>query len=156
MGPDGTLIGRRTELDAIGRLVDGAREGRSGVLVVRGVAGVGKTALLDRAAAGADGFTVLRADGIEAEAELAFAGLHQLLRPLAGLHERLAPAQRGALEVAFGLVPGEGGDRFLAAAAALDLLAEAAEERPMLCVVDDLQWLDRPSVDALVFVARRL
>jgi DNA-binding CsgD family transcriptional regulator len=151
-----TLIGRRTELDAIGHVVEAARTGRSGVLLVRGVAGVGKTAMLDEIAGGASDFRLLRAEGVEAETELAFAGLHQLLLPLTPLLDGLRPAQRRALEAAFGLTPNGSGDRFLAATGALALLAEAAEERPLLCMVDDLQWIDRPSADALVFVARRL
>jgi DNA-binding CsgD family transcriptional regulator len=147
-----TLIGRRTELEVLERVIGAAREGRSGVLVVRGPAGVGKTALLE--AAVAPDFRVLRAEGVEAESELAFAGLHQLLRPLTWLLERLPDAQRAALEAMFGV--GEVSDRFAVAAGALGVLAEAAEERPLLCVVDDLQWLDRPSVEAIGFVARRL
>jgi DNA-binding CsgD family transcriptional regulator len=156
MASNGTLIGRRTELETIGRVVDGAREGRSGVLVLRGVAGAGKTALLDRCVADADGVRVLRADGIESEARLPFAGLHQLLRPLTGLLDRLPAGERAALAAAFGLAAEGPGARFLAAAGTLDLIAEAAEEEPLLCVVDDLQWLDAPSADALLFVARRL
>src|SRR5262245_59939920 len=150
------LVGRESELGAIDRLLGGARDARSGVLVLRGVAGVGKTAPLDAAVAAAGDFRVLRAEGVQAEAELAFAGLHQLLRPLAPLLDRLPAAQRAALDAAFGLTSEEAGDRFRVAAAALALLAEAAEDQPLLCIVDDLQWLDRPSVDALVFVARRL
>jgi DNA-binding NarL/FixJ family response regulator len=150
-----TLIGRRSELEAIEGVVDTARGGRSGVLVVRGVPGVGKTALLDAAVPAAPEFRVLRADGVEAESELAFAGLHQLLRPLLGLIDRLPAVQRAALRAALGL-EGEVRDRFLVGTGALGLLAEAAEEQPVLCVVDDMQWLDRPSADALVFAARRL
>ena len=150
-----TLIGRRSELEAIEGVVDTARGGRSGVLVVRGVPGVGKTALLDAAVRAAPEFRVLRADGVEAESELAFAGLHQLLRPLLGLIDRLPAVQRAALRAALGL-EGEVRDRFLVGTGALGLLAEAAEEQPVLCVVDDMQWLDRPSADALVFAARRL
>jgi DNA-binding CsgD family transcriptional regulator len=156
MASNGTLIGRGTELETIERVVDGAREGRSGVLVLRGVAGVGKTALLDRCVADADGMRVLRAEGVESETHLPFAGLHQLLRPLTGLLGRLPAVERGALAAAFGLAPGDAAARFLAAAGALDLIAEAAEERPVLCVVDDLHWLDPASTDALLFVARRL
>src|SRR5690349_21490808 len=135
-------------------MLDGAREGRAGVLVVRGVAGVGKSALLS-AAGDAAGFRVLRAEGVEGEAELAFAGLHQLLRPVMDLVERRPAVQRVALDAAFGLASGQG-DRFLVAATTLGLLADAAEETPVLCVVDDLQWLDRASAAALVFAARRL
>jgi hypothetical protein len=148
------LIGRRTELDVIEGVLDGARAGRAGVMVVRGVAGVGKSALLS-AFAGASGFRVLRAEGVEGEAELAYAGLHQLLRPVMGLVGRRPAVQRAALEAAFGLAPGAG-DRFLVAAATLGLLADAAEESPLLCIVDDLQWLDQASAAALVFAARRL
>ena len=155
LAADTRLVGREAELGALGRLLDGARDGHSGVLVVHGVAGVGKSALLDACAAAAPDFRVLRAEGVEAESELAFAGLHQLLRPLTLLLERLAPAQRAALEGAFGLAPPDAaGERFLAGAGALALLAEAAEEHPVLCIVDDLQWVDRRSVDALVFVSR--
>jgi len=148
------LIGRRTELDAIEAVLDGARDGRAGVLVVRGVAGVGKSALLS-SFAGASGFRVLRAEGVEGEAELAYAGLHQLLRPVMELVARRPDVQRTALEAAFGLAPGPG-DRFLVAAATLGVLADAADESPLLCLVDDLQWLDQASASALVFAARRL
>ena len=156
MASNGTLIGRRTELETIERVVDGARDGRSGALVLRGVAGVGKTALLERCVADAGGMRVLRAEGVESETHLPFAGLHQLLRPLTGLLDRLPAVERRALEAAFGLAPGDPATRFLAAAGALDLIAEAAEAQPVLCVVDDLHWLDRASADALLFVARRL
>jgi DNA-binding CsgD family transcriptional regulator len=151
-----TLIGRRTELETIEQVVEAARSGTSGVLLLRGVAGVGKTALLEHAAEAARDARVLRAEGVEAESELAFAGLHQLLRPLTPHFDRLPALQRAALEAAFGISRGEAGDRFLVATGALGLLAEAAEEQPVLCVVDDLHWLDRPTVDALAFVARRL
>jgi DNA-binding CsgD family transcriptional regulator len=154
MATTASLIGRRSELELLEQVLERARAGHSEVLVVRGVAGVGKTALIDECVRAAHGFRVLRAEGIEAESELAFAGLHQLLRPLLGLLDRLPPVQRGALEAAFG--SGVGGDRFLVAAATLGLLAEAAEEAPLLCVVDDVQWVDRASIDALVFAARRL
>ncbi|MDA0159512.1 LuxR C-terminal-related transcriptional regulator [Solirubrobacter ginsenosidimutans] len=147
-------MGRRNELASIEQVIETARYGRSGVLVVRGVAGVGKTALLDAASGAAVGFRVLRAEGVEAESELAFAGLHQLLRPLEPLFSRLPLPQRTALEGVFGL--GAGADRFVVAASVLALLAEAAEAQPLLCVVDDFQWLDRPSAEALGFVARRL
>jgi len=151
-----SLIGRRSELETLERVLGSARSGHSEVLVVRGVAGVGKTSLLDECIRAAEDFRVLRAEGIEAESELAFAGLHQLLWPLLGLLDRLPPIQRGALEAAFGNAAGAAGDRFLVAAATLGLLAEAAEESPVLCVVDDVQWVDRASMDALVFAARRL
>ena len=150
------LIGRRAELDAIQAVLAAAHDGRSGVLVVRGAAGVGKTALLEQAAEAAHDFRVLRAEGVEAESELAFAGLHQLLRPLSPLFASLPAPQRSALEAMFGVADGQVGDRLVVASGALSLLAEAAEEQPLLCVVDDLQWLDRPSAEALGFVARRL
>ena len=150
------LIGRRAELDAIQAVLAAAHDGRSGVLVVRGAAGVGKTALLEQAAEAAHDFRVLRAEGVEAESELAFAGLHQLLRPLSPLFASLPAPQRSALEAVFGVADGPGGDRLVVASGARSLLAEAAEEQPLLCVVDDLQWLDRPSAEALGFVARRL
>src|ERR1700741_3662454 len=113
--------------------------------------------LLDRADAGAAaGMRVARAAGVESEMELAFAGLHQLCAPLLGRLGRLPGPQRDALGVAFGLQEGAAPDRFLVGLAVLTLLAEAAEERPLLCVVDDAQWLDLASAPALVFVARRL
>jgi DNA-binding CsgD family transcriptional regulator len=142
-----TLIGRPTELDAIEGVVDAARGGHSGVLVLRGPAGIGKTALLEHAVAVASDVRVLRAEGVEAESELAFAGLHQLLWPL-----RDAPP----LEPLFRLDSTGVADRFAVAAGTLGVLAEAADEQPVLCAVDDVQWLDRPSAEALGFVARRL
>jgi DNA-binding CsgD family transcriptional regulator len=137
-------------------LVDGARAGRSGVLVVRGQAGVGKSALLADAVERAAGMRVLQARGIESESELAFAALHQLLRPVMGWIGRLPPPQAAALRVAFGLQEGVGADRFLVSVAVLSLLAEAAEDRPVLAVVDDAHWLDGASANALAFAARRL
>jgi DNA-binding CsgD family transcriptional regulator len=168
------LHGRRAECDALDRLLADARRSRSGVLVVRGEAGVGKTALLEHAAGRAGGMLVLRAAGVESEAELPFAALHQLLRPVLELVGRLPAPQAAALRGALGLGPAEPGDeepgtgagapeagppghdRFLVSVAALSLLAEAAEDRPVLCLVDEAQWLDRSSADALVFAARRL
>jgi DNA-binding CsgD family transcriptional regulator/tetratricopeptide (TPR) repeat protein len=149
------LHGRARECGAVAGLVAAAREGRSAVLVVRGEAGVGKSALLDHAMTVAAGMTVLRASGIEAEAELPYAALHQLLRPVLHHADALPAPQSAALRGAVGLEDGQP-DRFRVSLAVLSLLAEAAERAPMLGVVDDAHWLDRPSADALVFSARRL
>ena len=150
------LYGRRAECDALERLLADARRSRSGVLVVRGEAGAGKSALLDHAAGLAGGMGVLRAAGVQSEAELPFAALHQLLRPVLGLADRLPGPQAAALGAALGLRPPEATDRFLVSVGVLSLLAEAAEERPVLCLVDEAQWLDRSSAEALTFAARRL
>jgi DNA-binding CsgD family transcriptional regulator len=150
------LRGRRSECKALDRLLTDARIDHSGVLVVRGEAGVGKTALLDYLAEQADGFRSVRAVGIESEMELAYAGLHQLCAPLLeGLRDLPAP-QRDALSTAFGISAGEPPDRFLVGLAVLSLVSEAAEQRPLLWIVDDAQWLDRVSAQTLGFVARRL
>jgi len=138
----------------VDRMIEAARTGSSDVLVVRGEAGVGKSALLDHAAA-TEGMTVLRATGVEAESELSYAALHQLLHPVLGHATQIPAPQSAALRGAFGLHDGQP-ERFRVALAVLSLLAEAAEERPLLCLVDDAQWLDRPSTDALLFCARRL
>ena len=129
--------------------------GRSGALVVRGPAGIGKSALLDELAV-ADGFLVLRGQGLESEFPLAFAGVHQLLRPLLRLLDTLPDPQAHALRVAFGSEQGPSVDPFLVALATLALLTEAAESQPVLCLVDDVHWLDAASADALLFAARRL
>lgn len=150
------LIGRDGESAAIEALIDAAASGESGALVVRGEAGIGKSALLEHAASCAEELTVLRTAGVEAESDLAFAGLFGLLRPVVDKLDELPEIQSAALRGALGLGPSTGADRFLVAAAALGLLAAAAEERPVLCLVDDAQWLDRPSADALAFAARRL
>jgi DNA-binding CsgD family transcriptional regulator len=151
-----TLRGRRDECAELDRLREGVRAGRSGVLVVRGEAGVGKTALLEYAVASASDLRVLRAAGVESEMELAFAGLHQLCAPLLDRLDRLPGPQRDALEITFALSAGPVPDRFFVGLAVLGLLSEVAEERPILCVVDDAQWLDRASAQTLLFVARRL
>ena len=130
-----------------------ARAGQSGVLVLRGEAGIGKSALLDYAAERAEGCRVLRAAGVEWEMELPFAGLHQLCAPLLDGCERLPAPQRDALATAFGLSAGPQPDRFLVGLAVLGLLSEAAEEQPLVCLVDDVQWLDRSSAQVLAFVA---
>jgi len=150
------LRGRRRESVVLEGLLDGARAGRSGALVVRGDAGVGKTALLEYVVASAADLGVVRAVGVESEMELAFAALHQLCVPVLDRLERLPGPQRDALRVTFGLSEGPVPDRFLVGLAVLGLLAEAAEERALVCVVDDAQWLDKASAQALAFVARRL
>src|SRR5215207_8010024 len=150
------LYGRDAERSAVTALLDAARDSRSGVLVLRGQAGAGKSALLQDAVEQASDLQVLEARGIESEAELAFAGLHQLLRPILGQVDGLPGPQATALRAAFGLEQGRVKDRFLVSVAVLSLLAEAAERRPVLCVVDDAHWLDEASANALVFVARRL
>jgi AAA ATPase domain len=138
------------------QLLDAARAGESRPLVVRGDPGVGKTALLDYLAEHASGSRVAHAAGVEAEMELAYAGLHQLLTPMLDRLERLPDPQREALATAFGLSAGPAPDRFLVGLATLSLLADAAEEHPPLCLVDDAQWLDQASAQVLGFVARRL
>ena len=150
-----TLRGRRGECEALVRLVDAARAGNSSVLVLRGEAGSGKTALLDFAAESASDFRVARVVGVESEMELAFAGLHQLCAPVLDRIEHLPVPQRKALQVAFGLAEGPAPDRFLVGLAVLSLLAEAADVQPLACLVDDAQWLDRASAQVLAFVARR-
>src|SRR3954451_1685123 len=137
-------------------MLEGAQAGRASSLLIRGEPGMGKSALLDDTAARASGFRVLRTAGLEAEAALAFAALHRLLRPaLDGLGALPAP-QRRALRVAFGEEEGDRLDPFLVALGTLSLLTELGETGPVLCLVDDLQWLDAASRDALLFVARRL
>ncbi len=150
------LRGRRSECEVLGGLLDGVRGGRSAVLVLRGEAGVGKTALLDYAVASAADLRVVRAAGVESEMELAFAGLHQLCGPVLDRLGRLPGPQRAALGAAFGLETGPAPDRFLVSLAVLSLLSEVAGERPLVCVVDDAQWLDRASAQVLTFAARRL
>jgi len=150
------LVGRAKEVGALAEVLSAVREGLSGVLVLRGECGTGKTALLDWAASAAGDMRVARVAGVESEMDLGFAGLHQLLVPLLDGLGRLPAPQRGALESAFGLATGPSPDRFLVGLATLTLLTEAASTRPVLCVVDNAQWLDRASTDVLGFVARRL
>ena len=150
------MLDRLAERAALAQLLEGVRAGQSGVLVVRGESGVGKTALLDYAIESAANLRIAPVAGVESEMELAYAGLHQLCAPMLDRLERLPGPQRDALGVAFGLRAGEAPDRFLVGLAALSLLSEVAEKRPLLCVIDDAQWLDRASVQALGFVARRL
>jgi DNA-binding CsgD family transcriptional regulator/tetratricopeptide (TPR) repeat protein len=148
-------LSERAELD---RLVDTVRAGESGALVVRGDPGVGKTILLDHLAerASGSGCRVARAAGVQSEMELAFAGLHQLCAPMLNRAERLPEPQRDALQTAFGIATGPPPDRFLVGLAVLSLLAGVAGERPLICLIDDEQWLDRASAQALGFTARRL
>lgn len=150
------LHGRGRECALVGKLLAAAREGRSGALVVRGEAGIGKSALLAYAAELATSMRVLRGTGIETESEFPFAGVHQLLLPVTGYVDALPDRQRAALLGAFGLGPGVVEDRFLISLAVLNTLAEAAESRPLLCLIDDAQWLDGASADALTFAARRV
>ncbi|HEV3054193.1 MAG TPA: AAA family ATPase, partial [Solirubrobacteraceae bacterium] len=150
------IFGRRSERAELDRLIDGARAGRSGVVVLRGEPGAGKTALLEYAIDSASDLHVARAAGVESERELAFAALHQLCAPVLDRLERLPGPQRDALAVTFGLSEGAVPDRFMVGLAVLSLLSEAAEDRPLLWVVDDAQWLDKASAQALAFVARRL
>jgi len=150
------LRGRQDECDTLSRLVASAQEGRSQVLVLRGEAGIGKTALLEFLAGSARGCQVGRAAGVESELELAYAALHQLCSPYLDRIGTLPAPQRAALGTAFGLQPGRAPDRFLLSLAVLTLLSEVAEEQPLICVVDDAQWLDQASAQTLEFVARRL
>ena len=151
-----SLMGREAELARLADLVSAARAGESAALVLRGEAGIGKTALLDYTADLADGARVVRAIGIESEMELAFAALHQLCLPLLDGLEPLPLPQREALGTAFGLSAGHPPDRFLVGLAVLSLLSNAAEAQPLVWLVDDAQWLDRSSAQVLAFVARRL
>ncbi|GAA1376284.1 helix-turn-helix transcriptional regulator [Catellatospora chokoriensis] len=156
VGARDELRGRRQELASLERVLAGARAGGSAVLVLRGEAGIGKTALLDHAARQAVGFHKTSVVGIESEFELAFASLHQLCTPLLGRLGELPGPQREALSVAFGLRQGEAPNRFLVGLAVLNLLAGTARDRPLVCLVDDAQWLDDASRQVLAFVARRL
>ena len=152
----GGLRGRRTERAALDRLLAGVRAGQSRVLVLRGEAGVGKTALLDYLHEQASEFRVARAAGVESEMELAFAGLHQLCTPMLSKLAGLPGPQRDALGTAFGLRTEEAPDRLLVGLAVLSLLADVAEDQPLFCLVDDAQWLDQSSLQSLAFAARRL
>ena len=148
--------GRLRERQALDRLLDSVRGGESAALVIRGEAGIGKTELLHYCARQASGCRVARIAGVESELELPFAALHQLCGPMLGSLAALPEPQQRALRIAFGLVPGSASDRFLVGLAVLSLLAEMATERPLVCLVDDAQWLDVPSAQVLGFVARRL
>ena len=150
------LIGRNTESALLDELLQEASGGRSRVLVIRGEPGIGKTALLEHAISSASGYQVARATGVESEMELPFAGLHQLCAPILDRLALVPAPQREALSTAFGLATGPAPDRFLIGLASLSLLTEVSEQAPLLCVVDDAQWLDQASAHALAFVARRL
>jgi DNA-binding CsgD family transcriptional regulator len=144
------------ESEELDRLLSNVRNGRSGVLVLRGESGVGKTALLQFLVEKAAGFRIVRAAGVESEMELAFAGVHQLCAPLLNRFDHLPAPQRNAARIAFGLDVGNAPDRFLVGLAILSLLSEVAEQHALVCIVDDAQWLDRVSAQVLGFVARRL
>src|SRR4051812_1701712 len=150
------LVGRGVECAAVECLLLEARESRSGALVIRGEPGIGKSALLGYAIERAGDLRVLRGVGIESESELPFAALHRILLPVPDQVDGIPEPQADALRGAFGLSPGQASDRFLIAVGVLSLLAEAADEQPLLCVVDDAQWLDGASAEALAFAARRL
>src|SRR6476646_7879651 len=150
------LLGRQREQAVLERLLETAREGRGGVLVLQGDPGVGKTALLEYALQTAKDFRVVRTSGVEGETELDYAALQQLCSPLLALADVLPGPQRDALDVAFGLSAGRPPSPFLVGLAVLGLLSESAEQRPVFCVVDDAQWLDEASGAALAFVASRL
>ncbi|MGO9509108.1 MAG: AAA family ATPase [Mycobacterium sp.] len=150
------LYGRERECTQIDRLLVAARERRSQALVVRGEPGIGKSALLGYAAEQASGLQILRTAGIQTESQLPFAAVHNLLLAVLDRAEAIPERQRAALLSAFGLGPGAGEDRFLISLAVLSVLAEIAETAPLLCLVDDAQWLDEPSADALTFAARRV
>jgi DNA-binding CsgD family transcriptional regulator len=153
---DTSLRGRARECTLLDELISGVRQSESRSLMLRGEAGIGKTALLEYMIESASDLTVARAVGVESEMELAFASLHQLCAPMLDRRRRLPDPQRQALEVVFGLSAGAPPDRFIVGLAVLSLFSEVAEERPLLCVVDDAQWLDRESALTLAFVARRL
>jgi DNA-binding CsgD family transcriptional regulator len=154
--PGPGLLGRRSECETLDELVASVRAGPSRTLVLRGEAGVGKSALLEYLVQHASGCGIARAAGVESEMELAFAGVHQLCSPFVDRLEGLPGPQRDALGAAFGIRDADAPDRFLVGLALLSLLSDAAEGRPLVCVVDDAQWLDEASAQALAFVARRL
>src|ERR1700752_2690963 len=150
------LVGRHRERAALDRLIESVRAGESRALVVSGEAGVGKTALLDYLAGQASECRVERGVGVQSEMEPPFAALHQFCAPMLEKLQGLPAPQRDALEIAFGMSSGSAPDRFLVGLAVLSLLSEVAEDQPLVCVVDDEQWLDRASAQVLGFVARRL
>jgi hypothetical protein len=152
----GALVGRERERAAIDRLLEASARGKSGSLVVRGEAGTGKTAMLGYAAECRGDRRTLHTTGVEAESDLAFAGLYGLLRPIVDKRRELPETQADALSGAMGLAPSPGSDRLLVSAGTLSLLAAAADDGPLLCLVDDAQFLDLASAEALVFSARRL
>src|SRR5262249_18355586 len=153
---DSGLLGRRSECEALDRMLADVRAQQSRVLVLRGEAGVGKTALMDYLANTSSGCLVVRVAGVESEMELAFAAVPQLCAPMLGRLGDLPGPQRDALCTALGLATGEAADRFLVGLAVLSLLSAVAEEQPLVCLIDDAQWLDQVSAQLLGFVARRL
>ena len=155
-GRQTSLKGRAREFGLLDGLIGAIRQGESRSLVLRGEAGIGKTALLEYLIESASDLTVVRAVGVESEMELAYASLHQLCAPLLDRLERLPAPQRQAVQIVFGLSSGTAPDRFLVGLGVLSLVSEVAEERPLLCVIDDAQWLDHASALTLAFVARRL
>jgi AAA ATPase domain len=150
------LLGRASEREALEQLLEEARGGQGRVLVLCGEPGVGKTALLEDAVQAASGFRVARASGVEAEMELPFAALQMLCAPMLDRLDHLPEPQRAAIGTAFGVSSGTAPEQLLVGLAVLSLLADVAREGPLLCVIDDAQWLDRASAQALAFVARRL
>lgn len=150
------MVGRTDEQARLEALIDAAREGRSGALLLHGPPGIGKTELLRHAIARAEGFLLLQARGLESESGIPFAGLAELVAPLLGELDALPDVQAAAMRSALALGPATESDRFTVPAALLSLLARAADERPVLAVVDDVQWLDEPSLEAFLFAGRRL
>src|SRR4029453_8278443 len=150
------LLGRRIECEELDRLLGDALAGRSQVIVLRGEAGVGKSALLRYVSEQVAGWHVLTAVGVESEMEMAYSGLHQLCGPMLDRLDMLPEPQREALGTVFGRNTGPAPNRFLVGLATLTLLADVAEQQPLVCVIDDAQWLDRASAQILSFVARRL
>jgi hypothetical protein len=150
------LFGRERESARIAEVLDAARERRSGALVVRGEAGIGKSALLNDAVERADRMQVFRARGVESEVDVAFSGLHEILRPALSSIDAIPEPQAVALRAALALTADAAAERLAVFGGALSLLAAVAEERPLLCVIDDAHWLDEASAAALTFVARRL
>ncbi|MFL6179747.1 MAG: AAA family ATPase, partial [Actinomycetes bacterium] len=150
------LRGRASECEALRGLISTVQSGSSQVLVLRGEAGVGKTSLLEYVSELASGLRRVQVAGVESDMELAFAGLQQLCAPLLQHLEELPKPQREALNVAFGRGVGATPDRFMVGLAVLSLIAAAADDQPLLCIIDDAQWLDQVSVQTLAFVARRL
>jgi DNA-binding CsgD family transcriptional regulator len=151
-----TLVGRDAECAAVDQLLRQVRDGASAALVVRGEPGIGKSAILDYAAQAAAGFLIVAVTGIESEMEVAFAALQQACAPLTKHLGQLPPPQAEALRVALGLSSSAPPDRFLAGLGVLSLAAEAADAQPVLCLIDDAQWIDQTSLQALAFAARRL
>jgi hypothetical protein len=154
--PGAPLLGRNAECTFLDGAIAAIQQGHSRVLVLRGEAGVGKTALLEYLIGAASGLRILRAVGVESEMELPYAGLHQLCAPMFDRVDRLPAPQRDALRVVFQAAEGGPPDVSLVGLAVLSLISESAEDQPLLCVIDDAQWLDRASARTLTFVGRRL